>query len=346
MYRIDFICSDKNELTETKSFYFIHDFTPPAKISDYHSGARNKAVEISFGTQNLYDVSQVKITGDGVADINVQENKTYKKRFDYSSNNVNHSFVLQTVDIVGNESTETVTINENSGVSTGMILYNPTNKTEDLFCSKNFYVKTPIGVVADASDSSKIRVWDLSKDTVQRYPGPWDRSAMPSEFGDIHGHKTEKDDGLITYNNIMECENTKNNIVTTETKSDTYYIYAYLKNHKNMNSPVVWYLPSIGEADMLRRSTIKRAMKTGFDLLNENGLNYKLVYDVGLYIGNVLREDECYAAMVWNKDASGYIWYSYATDTTSSWESYGIDIITPTNYYIIYNRYMCQVDMR
>lgn len=346
-YTLIFTCTDKNGNENIREYNFVYDVANTSKIVDYYTGARNQAVEIWFNTEDLLDVAKVKISGDATETINVVNPSSTKIKFNFTDKNV-HSFVLRTVDFCGNESTQTLNINEDATVYTGSIVYNPTNKAEDIFCSKKYYNKNPIGVVSDASDVSKIRIWDLWQDDSKRMMGPWTYN-MPFEFGDEHGHKTTLDDGLITYNNIMECDGTKNNIITTDISSNTQYIYAYLKNTKNINSPVTWYLPSIREADNLRKTPVKKSMKASFELLNKNNIPCKFVYNENATINNKIVGDECYAAMVWNHNLYGYIWYTASTHPdsySSDWENHGLDAFHPTNYFIIYNRYMCQIDMR
>lgn len=246
LYRIDFICTDKNEKSsETLSYYFVHDKVAPKKVTVDWTEGRDARVILHYKTPDEDDYNHSTISK---YEVNAQEEQyqgedSKKMLLSFTDNEITngteYKYYIRSYDVVGNVSAP-VEVTETAGVISGMICYAPENKAENIFCSKNIWSsKNLIGVVCNADDFTKVRIYDITEFKGRTWGNAHSDPGISKYEACYNGTNVAVGtDGLLVYNGyVSKGYNTSGNT----------YIWEYIKNIKNKNSPVTWYVPDILE---------------------------------------------------------------------------------------------------
>ncbi len=267
LYRLDFTCSDRNELTSTKSYYFVYDVTPPAASTVTHKSTIAKDIVKVMREKNATpdyshtDIEGVEFneTGDVTKEIKILGTQSNK-----------HTLTIKDYDYYGN--CRTTTLNLTAAPKKGMIYYS------DGYYSMNYVSgKTPVGVIWKMnSDFSDVRIWDVNE-----YDGSnlfWGKEDAGPDFailttGDQSSYKF---DGYFTTKFILENYKTQCVDCTRGWTTKEYYTHTFfywLVNTKRPNAPsgVEWYFPTVDETIDICGSY--QYLNQGFSELKNNGFN-------------------------------------------------------------------------
>lgn len=299
LYRFSLTAADNNGCTNTRNYYFVYDQTPPEASKVYIGAVGKKRFRINYTVSECVDYAYLEISGptSRILESGVKGNEYYEEITLGEGNSFKNIYCIQNVDFAGNKS-EPVNITPNgTDVKNGMICYksNSDNKAENLFfCFDYVNDMTPIGVVCDDSDTSKIKIWDLTEVTGWN----WGRDAKPcsdqmgsygsSYFWDGRNHA----DGLTWYNLILKDYYS----LSTDKINGHYTIWNWLRVWKNKDTPVTWYIPGIFEYESIIKNY--SVMQNSYTLLNNNGHSTTLFTQQQPYWTGVPRYKSGYANVV------------------------------------------------
>lgn len=271
LYRIDFIASDKNEKTATKSYYFVYDVTPPAASTVIHKSTIAKdavTVEKKANTAPDYTYSEIQgVTFDdksfGIKEI---------KGLGNGSNH--HTLTVKDYDYAGNYGTTTVEVT--AAASVGMIYY-----TDGYYSTDYDSTRTPEGVVCKVESDKKFYIWDIW----DQYGYCWGNPNLKkTTSGSVNlAHMDVNVSGVDVYdtlvNNLGETEMRKKGMSRTQKWEDgklspTIWSYVLDKNKetKPVNAGVKsekWFIPSRVEIQDIVRNL--ETLDAAFDkILKDN----------------------------------------------------------------------------
>lgn len=269
LYRIDFICTDKNEKSsETLSYYFVHDKVGPKSSSllTVNKTYSKDKIDVKLTKNDNWDYARSEVkdsTKDNDSKKPISNGSTVTFENSGSSSRT-YEIKLYDYDIFGNV-TETL-VNLKSVPSVGMIYY-----TDGYWSTEYMSTKTPLGVICNTDDLSKVRIYDLTEFNNIHWGSSANKPGV-TEYCSYYNNKKDNygTDGLVVYNGYVKD---KYNTTEYSTKTNEYtYIWGYIKNIKNIDSPVTWYVPDIKEVAFVsgeNYSVIEATMAK----LRENGID-------------------------------------------------------------------------
>ncbi len=249
------------------------DNTPPGKITNFFAGARKDKIDLFYTTPSNDDFEKIELSYGSVdtdtESIMLSKSSNLSKQITGLTNGESYSYYIRTVDYAGNKS-EPVSVTQNAKISIGDICYFVNNSA--ILVSNSYYSGSnikPAGIVCDitdygkSTDYSKVRIWDLTK----KQNLIWGTMNKPpySDHSDTSNdpHFYTKD-GLATYNKYY-----KSFPAGTFNNSSSYWYW--LKNTKNKNSPVTWYIPTYQEIQEFYAGNYSD-LKTTFETLKANNI--------------------------------------------------------------------------
>lgn len=270
-YRIDFTAYDKNNRPSSiKSFYFVYDtFTNWGDKIILSSIAKSKIVGKVTNSTAKNDVhwSHAKTEINGV-ELEANTEDFYTLNIDTG---LNYSDVTITeTDCFGNVSTFNVKVVLKP--EPGMIYYS------DGFWGFDYdSQRTVTGVICDvtdygkATDFSKVRIWDLEEKTGLIW-GSMDSPPYADHSDSTKDPHFNTKDGLKTYNIYK-------NSFSGGTFGNNYSYWYWLKNDKNKNSTITWYIPTYDEINKFIVGNYD-VLKTAYDTLKTNGVSVTFINSV------------------------------------------------------------------
>lgn len=318
VFALTFTAADKNEQEcSSKTYYFIWDNCKAKPIKQFFIGVRDKGLKVLVDFTDALGCEKIVIDINGTKQT-FDRNDAYYSVYNFNglTNETEYEVRVKALNTWGNESDE-ISLKETPGVRLGLICY--ALKDKEIICSDNIYKNgvTPIGVVIDINDKTKVRVWDVKDDSKERMFFP--KKAITS--GTIFNSFTDYD-GLSNYNSIINFNDWESG----------EQVYPYLKT-LNKNSAVTWYLPAIMEMLVVYKMNDNK-ITGAYKKLNEE-LKIDSVYlhtsgeNMWQYVSKV---EKVKAGLSYT-----YLPYVYRLGT-EEYKSTG----TVSSYY---NHYMCQVDL-
>lgn len=141
-----------------------------------------------------------------------------------------------------------------------MICYAVNDDANSVFCSNEYFNGiTLLGVVCDVSEPSKARIWDTTEKDATGYL--WSETFYTSHIGGNNSFSDDYKDGLQNYNSALEN-------YSERLMSDPKQVFYYVKNEKNNNSPVVWYIPTSSELTDLKSN--KQIVNESFSIVRRS----------------------------------------------------------------------------
>lgn len=260
IYRLTLYGYDVNENSAPaeKTCDFVYDATAPADSSISHFSSQAKdAVTVKLKSSSSPDYWKTKIQ-----DTDLTENGATTAFTNLGTDSRAHTFSITTYDYAGNSSTCTNTVSAEPTI--GMIYYS------DGYWSKDYVEsKTPIGVICDVTDYgkttdySKVRIWDLTKKQNLIW-GTMDTPPYSDHSDTTNDPHFYTKDGLATYNKYYSS-------FPSGTFNDSRSYWYWLKNTKNKNSPVTWYIPTYQEIQEFYVRNYSD-LKTTFETLKANNI--------------------------------------------------------------------------
>lgn len=252
------------------------DVKPAVPKNVYIGSISKKRIRINYTVPDCEEYDYLVISGasSSIVENGIQGKEYYYEVKDINGKSYDKTWYLQSVDFAGNFS-DRVAIKPKAGdVKPGMICYKSKidNNLENFFFSFDYISDmTPLGVVCDSSDTSKVKIWDLNEVT----GWIWGKDAKPcsNEMGS-YGNSYYWDgrnhaDGLTWYNLIL-----KDYYYLSNDKINSHYtIWNWLRVYKNDNSPVTWYIPGIFEYECIINNY--SVMQNSYTLLGNNGHTVK-----------------------------------------------------------------------
>lgn len=264
-YRIDFTAYDKNNRpSSVKSFYFVYDTVCNIENNVFSINIVNNEFIIKINQNDSWDYGKTKIEEN---EINYTDEGL---SFSFDSNN-EKTLVITEEDRFGNINEYTKTYKLKTP-KVGMIYYGGRYWSDD-FDSQ----LTPTGVICDvtdygkATDFSKVRIWDLEEKT-----GLIWGSMNTTPYADHSDAKKDPHfytkDGLATYNIYK-------NVFSGGTFGNNSSYWYWLKNDKNKNSTITWYIPTYDEINNFIVGNYD-VLKTAYDTLKTNGVSVTFINSV------------------------------------------------------------------
>lgn len=264
-YRIDFTAYDKNNRpSSVKSFYFVYDTVCNIENNVFSINIVNNEFIIKINQNDSWDYGKTKIEEN---EINYTDEGL---SFSFDSNN-EKTLVITEEDRFGNINEYTKTYKLKTP-KVGMIYYGGRYWSDD-FDSQ----LTPIGVICDvtdygkATDFSKVRIWDLEEKTGLIW-GSMDSSPYADHSDSTDDPHFNTKDGLKTYNIYK-------NSFSGGTFDITSSYWYWLKNDKNKNSTITWYIPTYDEINNFIVGNYD-VLKTAYDTLKTNGVSVTFINSV------------------------------------------------------------------
>lgn len=263
LYRIDFIASDKNEKTATRSYYFVYDVTPPAASTVIHKSTIAKdAVTVEKKAHKEKDfwkttIENVEFTesADVIKNIENLGTQSYK-----------HTLTIKDYDYAGNCGTTTVEVT--AAASVGMIYY-----TDGYWSTVYDSTRTPEGVVCKVEPEEKFYIWDIWDQYGYCWGNPY---LKKTTSGSVNlAHMDDNVSGVDVYdtlvNNFGETEMREKGMSRTQKWEDgklspTIWSYVLDKNKETVPSTVKsekWFIPSRLEIQDIIRNL--ETMEASFD---------------------------------------------------------------------------------
>ncbi len=240
LYRLEIICTDKNEKTDSKSYYFVHDVKPPAASTFSYDSTLAKDIVVMTKNNSSLDFGKTEIAGNdyGNGQIEIKNLGTDSR--------VHNNVTVKDYDYSGN--CRTSTINITAEASVGYIFY------DDCYWSSidklDEAVKTgrkPVGIILGNNDDkiskftttpAKVKIIAIDRDEEARFVQDNNWSAnYPYGWSD---HDIMAKDGLKNYNLIV------NNKYGAIDHSEVHKYLYEVKNNYNKNK-IIWYLPAVNE---------------------------------------------------------------------------------------------------
>lgn len=272
-YRIDFTAYDKNNRpSDVKSFYFVYD-----TVCSYKDEL--EIYTICYKDNKYYIKKSINTNWDyGTTTVNDVELPNNRNGLEISTNQQNGDKTITIVeqDIFGNHKVSYTKTFSLVPLEVGNVFYggqfNSWSKVDHL--SQEF---TPIGVICDvtdygkATDFSKVRIWDLEEKTGLIW-GSMDSSPYADHSDSTDDPHFNTKDGLKTYNIYK-------NSFSGGTFDITSSYWYWLKNDKNKNSTITWYIPTYDEINNFIVGNYD-VLKTAYDTLKTNGVSVTFINSV------------------------------------------------------------------
>lgn len=269
IYRITFFAYDNNQNESTKDFYFVYDDKKPEEYEDmFFTAATKSKIKAGIYIPESCDVEEISIIKEGseenvynvynTKDFNRETVQYFAEEYSNSGVNENNEFTIKLRDYAGNE----YEFKHNECLKVGNIYYS------DNTCSQNLTkCKTPIGVVCNTSDMSKVRIWDLSEQSGYM----WGRAADSKDnhsppFADNHSH-FDVDDGAHTLEIYITQFNSQ--VISFNGNGHTYFWWVL--NERRPGGVLDWYIPTQNELNCIAQNY--NDLAETYRLLNDNGIS-------------------------------------------------------------------------
>lgn len=268
LYRIDFIASDKNEKTATRSYYFVYDVTPPAASTVIHKSTIAKdAVTVEKKAHKEKDFLKTTIEN-----VEFTESDDVTKNIEnLGTQSYKHSLTIKDYDYAGNCRTTTVEVT--AAASVGMIYY-----TDGYWSTVYDSTRTPEGVVCKVEPENKFYIWDIW----DQYGYCWGIAELKidtpvdSNTGTINiNHMDVNVTGIAVYDTLLNYFGEEKMKIkgmsrtqewTEEYQSPSIWSYVLDKNKETVPSTVKsekWFIPSRLEIQDIIRNL--ETMEASFD---------------------------------------------------------------------------------